>query len=98
MARWIRRTPPLTLQDIPVVSPTRAENVQPEEHTCQPPAHAAAGPRSVWECDCGQRWRITMPYWRPIGKTVIGPSHGLPRWVLDLGNPSDGEQRGLSGR
>lgn len=84
VARWINVVPIGILRDIP------ARTVERNGHRCAPPTDAAVGPRSVWECDCGLRWRITAPYWRPIGPLRDLQDGGdmvqtsLPLWVLAL--------------
>lgn len=86
MSKWIRKTPVVPLHDVPVSQP---ESALGTAHHCSPPQDVDAGPRSVWECDCGQRWRIAMPFWRPLGApdSTRTPAT-LPGWVLELRDPS----------
>ena len=86
MSRWIRKTPVPVLQALPVRVVRTADA---DHHQCVPPAEVDAGPRSVWECDCGQRWRIAIPYWRPLGEAETHPVE-LPGWVRLL-TPNDSD-------
>ena len=84
MSRWIRKVPLLPRQAVPLRVALPASGAS---HDCAPPAEVDAAPRSIWECDCGRRWRIAAPYWRDIG-VADGPSE-VPEWVMSLG---DGEE------
>ena len=86
VGRWIRRTPTDPIVDLPVA---RGEE---SGHECELPAAIDAGPRSIWECDCGLRWRIAVPHWRPLPTAVnpiIAPPLDLPAWVRSLGQDQD---------
>lgn len=61
MGDWIRKLP-----QRPTGTVLRAP-VPEDAHDCVMPVDAEAGPRSLWQCECGCRWRMTVPYWRPIG-------------------------------
>ncbi len=86
MSRWIRKTPLLPRQDVPVRVVTEQSG---DGHRCLPPGRVDAGPRSVWECDCGVRWRIAVPYWRQLAsaeETSEPREAGVPDWVRGLGD------------
>ena len=80
MAKWIRTTavePPRNLLVLRLDAP------EDETHHCQPPLSVEVGPKSIWECDCGNRWRISAPYWRPL-RTHPAPRGEVPSWVATL--------------
>ena len=81
MSRWIRKTPLTSQQAIPVRVITESDA---SAHECVPPDHVDAGPRSVWECDCGTRWRIATPYWRPLRGRRQQLVTEVPAWVRDM--------------
>ncbi len=91
MSRWIKKTPLLPLQEIPV-RVVRAGHG--DGHSCAPPGEVDAGPRSIWECDCGERWRIAVPYWRSLGGAEGAAVAEVPAWVRALGSPPQSQQAG----
>jgi hypothetical protein len=88
VGRWIRKTPTEPLVDLPVARSEQDEG----SHQCELPRALDAGPRSVWECDCGLRWRIAVPHWRPLPSAAAeAPSKplDLPEWVIAINRRRD---------
>ena len=84
MSRWIKKTAVAPLNDpIRVVHGSSAE----ADHECFPPSGEEAGYRSIWECDCGRRWRLAAPYWRELStpRETSSRSLAVPAWVQDMG-------------
>lgn len=81
MGRWVRKTPADQMPRLPVARPELGE----AEHECRLPDVRGAGARSIWECDCGLRWRIAVPHWRPLAasKQESAPLD-LPQWVISI--------------
>ena len=87
MGRWIRKTPTEPLVELPVARSEQDEG----SHQCELPPATDAGPRSVWECDCGQRWRIAIPHWRPLPNASEQANKPLdvPQWVIAINKRRD---------
>ena len=79
MSRWIKKTTLLPSQSVPV----RVASGAVGDHDCAPPGDVDAGPRSIWECDCGRRWRIATPYWRGVAEP-LQRAESLPEWVVTM--------------
>ena len=76
MGEWIRKVPHRRSEAL-LRGPAPGD-----EHNCVMPDDPGAGPRSIWQCECGQRWRVTVPYWRPLGQRL--PQEGdaaTPAWL-----------------
>ena len=80
MPRWIKKTPLRPQQEVPL----RVVGDGPAlMHQCVPPGSVSVGPRSIWECDCGQRWRIAVPYWRRVDGGEPSAVE-MPAWVRSI--------------
>lgn len=84
MGYWIRKVIPTGTEP-----PLIRWEAEPNGHLCSFPSRdelADAGPRSVWCCECGQRWRLTAPFWRPMGAPGAQDTDpaDLPSWVRGL--------------
>ena len=80
MGRWVRKTSAERMLELPVVRPELAD----AKHECQLPDAGDAGARSIWECECGLRWRIAVPHWRPLSSKSPTTPIDLPQWVASI--------------
>jgi hypothetical protein len=81
MGRWVRKTPTDPMTELPVARPELADG----KHECQLPAATDVGARSIWECDCGLRWRIAVPHWRPMAASSDAERRlAVPQWVISI--------------
>ena len=76
MGDWIRKVPHRRSEAL------LRGSAPSDEHNCLMPDDPAAGPRSIWQCECGQRWRVTVPFWRPLGRPLAATSDApAPAWL-----------------